>query len=367
MKEKPWLDAAILSSVFARVDVNSDDDAVDHFACDGLTVSRRAIGDARKKFGIPAPSKSKLFQVEQDQLPSKANRDEVWELVFKLQQELRKENYSTCDANIKLTSNEPIGVFFMGDLHIGDIGTDHQALLRDVKLIEQTEGLYGTFGGDYLNNFIKGGKKIKNHEVVPVEFAWMLAEDLMERLQDSLWMILLGNHDEWTDQAADIDKLGEIVRKLGVPYGKYGANVNITFPDQQRYKIRLRHKYRFESSLNLLNAVKQMYRHDEPFDIGVLHHLHQPGLEMFMQNPTGQVWAVRPGSYKVEDDFSAALGYSNNSFGKSKSFGTENSCKYSIPVAILYPGERKIQFAATIQDGIDMLSYAREAHKKGNG
>ena len=45
-------------------------------------------------------------------------------------------------------------------------------------------------------------------------------------------------------------------------------------------------------------------------------------------------------------------------------FGTEASCKYSVPVAIMYPGERKIQVVPNIDDGIDYLSYAKEQWAK---
>ncbi len=359
----PWHDAETMLGIYALEGINSDTDVQRYLEAEGHTVSRRAITDARNKLGIPAKSKGTLFNVKNEELP-KADKDKLWELVSQLQQELRKTNNAKTDVTINLDSNEPIGFFFMGDLHIGDVGTDHAALIRDVQKIQATENLYGSLGGDYINNFILGGKKIKNHEILPVEFAWELTEDLMTRLQESLWMILLGNHDEWTDKAAEFDKVAEIVNRLGIPYGKHGSNVHVNFPDGQKYKIRLRHKYMFNSGQNLLNSVKQMYRNDDDFDIGVLHHLHTPTFELFHGVGRGPCWAIRPGSYKVEDDFSYALGYSKEGFGMNPKFGTDKSCKYSVPVAILYPGERKIQVVPTIDEGIEYLSFAREQFAK---
>lgn len=367
-KDKPWFDAEILTELLARENVKSDEDIAALFRADGYDVSRRAITDARNKLGLPAKSKGAFINIEKDDIDLQTvDSDRIWELVSQLQMELRKANKAKSDVYINLTSNEPVGIAMMGDLHIGDVGTDHAALIRDVKKIQATENLYVTLGGDYINNFVLGGKKIKNHEVVPVEFAWSLTEDLMTRLKDSLLMILLGNHDEWTDKAAEFDKVAEIVNRLGVPYGKHGSNLHITFPDGQSYKIRLRHKYMFNSGQNLLHSVKQMYKNDDQFDIGVLHHLHHPTFEYFQGPGRGPCWAIRPGSYKVEDDFAYSLGYTDEGFGMNRKFGTDKSCKYSVPVAILFPGERKIQVVPTIDEGIEYLSFAREQWAKKEG
>lgn len=80
----------------------------------------------------------------------------------------------------------------------------------------------------------------------------------------------------------------------------------------------------------------------------------------------GMCWAIRPGSYKVEDDYSYALGFSKSGFGMSRTFGTEKSCEYSVPVAILKPKERRIHVAPTIVDGIEYLNYAREQYRREN-
>lgn len=367
-EEKPWYDKEIMVQLYATDAIKSDEDIAEFFRLEGHDVSRRAITDARNSLSLPAKSKGAFLHIDKGHLET-ADREEIWGLVSKLQLELRKTNQAKKDVEIYLENDEPVGFFFMGDLHIGDVGTDHAALIRDVKKIQATEGLYGSLGGDYINNFILGGgKKIKNHEVIPVEFAWDLTEDLFQRLRESLWMILLGNHDEWTDKAAEFDKVAEMVNRIGVPYGKHGSNIHINFPGTkenpgQRYKIRLRHKYSFNSNQNLLNSVKQMYRFDEDFDIGALHHLHHPTYEAFHAQ-RGLCWAIRPGSYKVEDDFAYSLGYSKDGFGMNQKFGTEASCKYSVPVAILYPGERKIQVVPTIDEGIEYLSFAREQYSK---
>lgn len=365
LEDKPWYDRDKVQAIMALDSVKTDEDIAAVFNKAGYQVSRRSVTDGRNVLGIPAKSKASFLDIPEAVQGEKHDRDKIWDLISKLQNEMRKKNTAKKDVTVNLSEDKPIGFFFMGDLHIGDVGTDHEALLRDVKLIQQTEGLYGTLGGDYINNFILGGKKIKNHEAVPVEFAWDLTEDIFSRLKESLLMVLLGNHDEWTEVAAEFDKVGEIVASLGVPYGKHGANVHVNFPEGQTYKVRMRHKYQYNSNQNLLNSVKQMYRWDEDYDIGALHHLHTPNYEMFMAQ-RGACWAVRPGSYKVEDDYSYALGYSKSGFGMSKTFGTDASCQYSVPMAVLYPGERRIVMLPSIRDGVDYLAYVREGWEKGD-
>jgi uncharacterized protein YprB with RNaseH-like and TPR domain len=61
---KPWLDENYMKSLFAAESIKSDEDAVDWFEELGYQVSRRAITDARNKFGIAAKKNANTYEIE---------------------------------------------------------------------------------------------------------------------------------------------------------------------------------------------------------------------------------------------------------------------------------------------------------------
>ena len=54
---------------------------------------------------------------------------------------------------IKVKSNKPIGVAFVGDPHIDNNGCNWPLLRRDIKILEDTEGLYAVNVGDLVDNW----------------------------------------------------------------------------------------------------------------------------------------------------------------------------------------------------------------------
>jgi hypothetical protein len=160
-----------LTDLFALPEIQNDNDAADYLNREhNLEIARRTLTDARHRYDIPA--KSKRDAVELDLADSgELDYDEVWDAILKMQGALKHIRQDKTEATVKITKREPYAVAFMGDVHMGDLGTDYEQLRKDIKLIKETENLGLITGGDYVNNFMKRNKNYNEYEVVSLEFS----------------------------------------------------------------------------------------------------------------------------------------------------------------------------------------------------
>lgn len=348
MASKPWLSEKKLKAIYDSPDVNSDTDVVAVLESQGWNVARRTISDARAKFGIPAKSKKKTIEIDFND--EDIDGAEVWGLVKEMQKGLSGIRKDKREATFTFSRDEPIGIAFMGDVHIGDIGTDYAQIEKDMNLIRETENMYLVCGGDYINNYIKKEKSYNEFEVVQPRVQWRLAEWFFEQLEDSIIAVATGNHDNWAEELTQFDALWSTIRHMNFIYTKHGGVLNINLPGQD-YSIMFKHNIRATGGLNPTAAVKQMIRQDGNADIGALFDTHVGALEEFIHEGEWRV-AIRTGSYKTDDHWGNAMGFANNVLA-------------AVPVVVLHPRERFMLSTHSLQHGVEMLNYARDAYSRG--
>ena len=346
--KKPWAAEATLTALFNDSNIQSDQDVVDLLKGQGIEVARRTISDARQKFGIPAKSKKEVIEVEFDD--EEVDFEVLWGQVKQMQKALSHIRRDKREVTFTFTNDEPIGIAFMGDVHLGDLGTDYQQIEEDIKLISETENLFLICGGDYTNNFIKKGKNYNEFEVVQPRVQWKLTEYFFSKLQDSIIAVCTGNHDNWTEELTQFDALYSIVKSLNLVYTKHGATLDVNLPGQT-YKIMFKHNTSARGGLNPTAAVKQMVRQDGNADIAALFDTHVGAVEGFIHEGEWRV-AVRTGSYKTDDHWGAAMGFPDD-------------VKASVPVVVLHPQKRFMLYTHNLQEGAEILNYARDAHTRG--
>ncbi len=347
-KNKPWLSQKTLAAVFDRNEVQSDNDAVEFFKEQGYDVARRTISDARQKFGIPAKSKKEVLEVEFDDDP--LDLDRVFEVVKEMQKTLSGIRRDKREAKFTVSLDEPIGIAFMGDVHLGDLGTDYEQIEEDIELIRNTENLYLVCGGDYINNFVKRNKNYNEYEVVQPRVQWKLAEWFFSRLEDSIIAVATGNHDNWTEELTQVDALYQIVRNFNFIYTKHGATLDVVLPGFT-YKVMFKHNTAARGGENPTAAVKQMIKREGNADIAALFDTHVGAVEEFVHEGQWNV-AIRTGSYKTDDHWGNAMGFPDD-------------VRAAVPVVILHPQKRFMLPARSLQQGAEMLKYAREAYERG--
>lgn len=350
MQKKIKLTKKLLTDLFALPEIRNDNDAVEYLNKEhGVEMARRTLTDARHRYDIPAKSKRdavELYLADQEDL----DFDEVWDAVLKMQSAIKGIRKDQTEATVTINKREPYAVAFMGDVHIGDIGVDYEQLRTDIKLIKETENLGLIAGGDYLNNFMKRNKNYNEYEVVQPRVQWRLVEWFFRELETSLLAVATGNHDMWSEELTQIDSLWSILRHVNTLYTKHGANMKLELPGYT-YSIKFKHNFRAGSSLNPTHGVKQMVRMDSDADVAALFDTHVGAVEEYYYKEMWRI-AIRTGTYKVDDHWAHAAGF-------------EGNAKPCVPVVVFHPDKRYFQVARSLQQGVEMLEWARDAYERG--
>jgi hypothetical protein len=263
--------------------------------------------------------------------------------VHELQKTQEKLNTRQVSATIKLTDDKPVAISFWGDWHEGGVGTDYAGLEEDTQKIIGVDGLYWVGTGDYKDNYLDGGHKGAGYEqIIQPGMQDKVVERRMARTAENNLALVRGCHDDWDKKVGDkdfIEQLCGITKSVNL---WHGGKLLIEI-GSQKYHIKVRHKFKFESGLNVENSMRRMYDMQGEFDVAVSAHLHFP---FYMSRPLGGKPRIlcKSGGYKKWDEFGQKLaGYKANR---------------GIPTIILYPNEHRI-YVSYIDDAITMLKALR--------
>jgi hypothetical protein len=214
-------------------------------------------------------------------------------------------------ARIGFPGTKPIALAFISDQHISE-GTpsDLAQMERDAILVRDTPGMYGVLGGDGVDNHIKHRTAIIASGSKPGN-EWRLYDHYLGFFGHKLAAMISGNHDDWTKDFTDVDVVGMIARKHRIFYAPDYVLLDVEV-GKAVYKVKVRHQYRFSSSLNETHTVKRMWSEDgDDFDVGVVCHKHVAALEPFEKHGLVR-WALRPGSYQFMSGYSRRFGYTQS-------------------------------------------------------
>jgi hypothetical protein len=277
--------------------------------------------------------------------------DEYMTLMRAMQRAQEKLSTKQVKAHITINDNKPIAIACWGDWHHGAIGIDYARFDEDEKTIHDTDGLYWAGMGDYKDNYI-------SHTHVGAQFEQIMqpgmqdlaVKRIMQREADNCIALVRGCHDDWDKKSGDKDFIETMCEVIAEERGDdgpinlwHGGDLYIELGSQE-YHFKLRHKYKFESSLNPENSMRRIMEMQGPCDVACSAHLHNP--YMIMRHLMGEHRIMaRSGSYKMWDEFGQKLaGYK----GKS-----------GIPVIILFP-DKKRMIPMYLEDAVDMLKVLRK-------
>jgi len=280
------------------------------------------------------------------------NYSGVWESILDFQGALDEKSIEQNKINIKINTNQWIGIAFQGDLHIGNMATDYQTMLQHRDLIAKTDNLYLVLNGDYCDNYIPSSHVSGMFEALfPPAVQKNLAKDYIESLKSKVLALVAGCHDVWGMKAADFD-LTEYLAKHGeAAYLGNGGTVYLTI-GKITYKIMMRHKYRYNNADNPTSTVKKMFEKSGGFDVGVISHNHVAAIEECVKegmDGTLKRLFIRAGTYKTHDRY-----------GKQSGFSEGDT---SVPVVLFNPARRDIRGFQDLEEGIDYLKYLNKENK----
>ena len=247
---------------------------------------------------------------------------------------------------IKVKSNKPIGVCFMGDPHIDNNGCNWPLLRRDIKVLEETPGMYAVNIGDLTDNWVGRLVRLYADQEMSKKQAWKLAKYLM-RDSGIKWLChLLGNHDAWNDGPYLIKANAQPM----VPVEDWQSRFQIAFPNGQKVRVHAAHDFPGSSIWNPQHGPQKAAMLMEQADIYACGHKHTWAINEGENAQRDFVyWLIRARGYKFIDSYSDQLGYGSQKFGASIT-------------AIIDPsagGPRRIRCFSDLEEAAEFLKWKR--------
>ena len=272
-----------------------------------------------------------------------SNKVDLWDMLKKQSKRYIESFGKKGFLNVVLNKKKYIALCFVADQHIGNVGTDYDMAETHAKLIGKTKNAYAILGGDGIDNFIKASilPALINQVTSPKEQVALL-EKYIGFFNDHILAMTSGNHERWTKQVSGLDFLSKLAKTERLLYSPDKYKIRLFLNDIE-YKIYVRHKYKYNSTLNLTHTVKRLLTQgDWDFDIGAVHHHHQYNMESFLYHNTERI-AIRTGSYKVADAYSRQEGY--------------NSALPLMPMVILSPHQKEMVMFKDLEQGLEFLKF----------
>ncbi len=207
-------------------------------------------------------------------------------------------------VNIHIQVDGPIGIAHFGDPHVDDDGTDLSQIIHYMNVINNTEGMFAGNLGDIQNNWIGRLTHLYGQQGTSAKESWRLAEYFVNKLN---WLYLVaGNHDVWS---GDGDPLEFIMRDHKGLYQRWGARMNLIFPNGKEVRINARHTFKGNSIWNTAHGVARAAQTGWSDHILTCGHTHVSGYQV-IKNPANSLisHALQVASFKIIDNYADKLG-----------------------------------------------------------
>jgi len=206
--------------------------------------------------------------------------------------------------NIKINIDGVIGIAHFGDPHVDDDGTDLSQIIHYTNVINNTEGMFAGNLGDIQNNWIGRLAALYGQQSTSAKESWRLTEYFVNKLN---WLYLVaGNHDVWS---GDGDPLDFIMRDHQGVYERFGARMNLIFPNKKQVRINSRHTFKGNSIWNTAHGIAKAAQMGWKDHILTCGHTHVSGYQVLKDPAKGLIsHALQVASFKIMDSYADKLG-----------------------------------------------------------
>jgi len=211
---------------------------------------------------------------------------------------------------IRMKTNAPIGLLWMGDPHVDDNYCDWETLRHHVDIIQSNSNIYACGLGDYQNNWVGRLSRLYADQDTSHETAWKLVEWLIQSINPLI--LISGNHDMWTGAG---DPLKWMARSRTI-HEDWEARIEMKFPNGKSCFIHAAHDMPGHSQWNPLHAQQKMAMFKSNAHLYIAGHRHNWALanvELVEQGMT--TWLARARGYKYWDTYALVKGFDNQRFG----------------------------------------------------
>jgi hypothetical protein len=244
---------------------------------------------------------------EVSDVPPSIDIEELLEERVRKFRRLKKHTEASLIRTVTLPTNRPIGLGFVGDLHLDDDGTNIERVLADVNLFSgKNEGLYAAFMGDVWNNWTGRLTRLWADQSTNAKEAQTLVEHVFGIPR---WLfVLLGNHDQWNGKS---DIVEYMLRDATNILSANEQRVRLVFPNGREVLIHARHKFPGSSQYSKQFGQIKAAVMSGNSDIYIGADKHVSGYSNGWHDGQRRMWhAVQISSYKEIDEYPVELGLS---------------------------------------------------------
>ena len=276
--------------------------------------------------------------------PTEAEISQLYSALINLDTAISNTDTKQTKTTFRIDDNKPIGICHWGDWHFYCRGGDYKQFDKDKKAILDTEGLYFIGMGDYKDNHLPTVHPNGVFEQIATPgIQDLLVKSIFEEVGEKCIAIIRGCHDDWDKRMGDKDFVATLCSASNAVNLWHGGGLNLKLGDQA-YKIRARHKYKFESGLNTTNSQRRLLDMFGPADVIAVAHKHFPDFQT-LDRMGQKVVYLRSGSYKAYDELGQKLaGYVGH---------------WGVPMCVYYPDKHKITPFPDLYEGITYLNAVR--------
>ena len=262
----------------------------------------------------------------------------------------KKENHESRRwIPLKVNSNLPIGLAWLGDPHVDDDGCDWPMLRRHVKCIQETEGLHGCSIGDVSNNWVGRLAALYANQSATAKEAWKLVEWLIKEIDPLI--LIAGNHDMWSGAGDPVNWM----KKPHTVYEDWSARIQLSFPNGTNTRLIAAHDMAGHSMWNQLHGPMKQAKFLQNADFYIAGHKHTWALSQIeLPEANRTPWLARARGYKFFDDYAVKLSLEEQHYGHAIAM-------------IIDPNEespvRRVTCFADLEEGADYLNYKRAKYK----
>jgi hypothetical protein len=344
----------------------------DKLIAQALGRTRDAVADARKRRGIPGGRQVRDGCVSPDEVrgvtltrvvsetpervviaPEESDEEPIGELLERtIKQTSRAVQKAKAHRHVaaRLITRRPIGIAFASDQHLATSGAvDVAKAFEDAEAIQQEPGLFCILGGDGVDQAIKHLSAMVSKASAPSD-EWRLYDHYLATLGHKVLAVISGNHDDFSKDVTGVCQVARLAARHKIHFAPDEVTLRVELAagleeDGQAYICKVRHQFRYGSTLNVGNTVKRLYdMGGDPFDVGCVCHNHEAHVESFERHGRTR-WALRPGSYQIQTGYGRRYGY--------------NPAEPTCPVAVLWPDEHRVVCFRDLREGIMHLRAAR--------
>ena len=308
-------------------------------------VRGRAVRQGLRSNLTVTSKKATVQFMDKKHFPTEQEIDKIWKDVEEAQEASDITFTHQDEATIKIDTDKPIIFVSLADLHVGAETCRYKELRETVEYLSTLNNVFIGSIGDTVDNYLPvWHPEGMFSNVLNPEKQKMLVEYLYNKLKGKILFVINGCHDESSHMTDCFDWSKYLQSKYDCVNLGFGGFINLVV-GEQTYRICARHKYRFNSSLNLTHVCKRMRTEFGDFQIGIVAHNHQAAIEQ-LTFPDGDRIFIRPGSFKKPDRFARQLGFLDT--------GSQ------MPSVILYPNKRVMLPFLNLSDGLEILNKLLE-------